>query len=78
MRPIGIVAVKGVTTIELNVAAVTVKVAEPDLAPKVAVMTDVPTVTPRARPDVLLTVATLVVPEVQTEEAVTSMDVPSL
>ena len=78
VRPIGVVAVKGVTTIELKVAAVTVKVAEPELLPKVAVMTDVPTVTPRARPDVLLTVATLVVPEVQTEEAVTSMDVPSL
>ena len=78
VRPIGVVAVNGVTTIELSVAAVTVKVAEPDLLPKVAVMTDVPAVTPRARPDMLLTVATLVVPEVQVEDKVTSMDVPSL
>ena len=78
MRPIGIEAVNGVTTIELNVAAVTVKVAEPALPPKLAVMTDVPLATPVARPDVLLTVATLVVPEVQLEDAVTSLDDPSL
>jgi hypothetical protein len=75
---IGIEAVGGVTAIELNVAAVTVKVAVPDLSPKVAVMTDVPLATPVAMPDVLLTVATLVVPEVQLEDAVTSRDAPSL
>ena len=76
VKPIGTVAVAGVTAIELNVAAVTVKVAEPDLPSNVAVMTDVPTATPIARPDV--TVATLVVPEVQLENAVTSWDVPSV
>jgi hypothetical protein len=78
VRPFGTEAVKGVTAIELNVAAVTVKVAEPAMPPKLAVMTDVPMATPIARPDVLLTVATLVVPEVQMEDAVTSRDVPSV
>ena len=78
VRPIGIEAVAGVTVIDTNVAAVTVKVAEPDLPSKVAVMTDVPMATPVARPDVLLTVATPVVPEVQLEDAVTSRDVPSV
>jgi hypothetical protein len=71
------VAVAGVTAIDINVAAGTVKVAEPVLPPKLAVMTDVPTATPVAMPDVLLTVATPVVPEVQLEDAVTSLDVPS-
>jgi hypothetical protein len=78
VRPIGIEAVNGVTTIELNVAAVTVKVAEPDLPPKSAVMTDVPMAMPAARPDALLTVATPVVPEIQLEDAVTSLDDPSV
>ena len=50
MRPIGIEAVNGVTTIELNVAAVTVKVAEPDLPPDVAVIVAVPTDWPVATP----------------------------
>ena len=71
-------AVAGVTVIELNVAGVTVKVAEPDMPPKLAVMTDAPLATPVARPDVLLTEATLVVPEVQMEDAVTSWVDPSL
>ena len=71
-------AAAGVTAIELNVAAFTVKVAEPVMPPKLAVMTDVPTATPAAAPEVLLTVATPVVPEVQLEDAVTSLDVPSV
>jgi hypothetical protein len=78
VRPIGIEAVNGVTLIELNVAFVTVKVPESDFPPKLAVMTDAPAATAVERPDALLTVATLVVPEVQMEDAVTSRDVPSL
>jgi hypothetical protein len=42
------------------------------------VITDVPVATPVARPDVLLTVATPVVPEVQLEDAVTTRVDPSL
>jgi hypothetical protein len=78
VRPIGIEAVNGVTVIELNVAFVTVKVPESDFPPKLAVMTDAPAATAVERPDALLTVATLVVPDVQMEDAVTSRDVPSL
>ena len=78
VRPLGIEAVGGVTAIETNVAAVTVRVAEADWPSKLAVMTDVPMAAPAARPDVLLTVATPVVPEIQLEDAVTSRDVPSL
>jgi hypothetical protein len=70
-------AVAGVTAIDVNVAAVTVSVAVAVWPPKVAVMTDVPLATPVATPDVLLTVATPGVPEVQPEYAVTSRDDPS-
>jgi hypothetical protein len=40
-------------------------------------MSDVPVATPVVKPDAGLTVATLVVPEVQFEDAVTSRDDPS-
>ena len=50
MKPIGIEAVNGATVMELNVAAVTVKVAEPDLPPDVAVIVAVPADTPVASP----------------------------
>jgi hypothetical protein len=40
-------------------------------------MADAPLETPLAKPDVLLIVAMLVVPEVQLEDAVTSLDDPS-
>ena len=79
MKPLGIEAVRvaGVTTIELNVAAVTVKVTEPDLPLKPAVMTEVPSVMPVVRPEVLSTVATPGVPELQVTELLMSMLVPS-
>ena len=64
MKPIDTVAVAGVTAIELNVAAVTVKVAEPDLPPNAAVIVAVPTDSPVAMP-VDTTVATRGLPEVQ-------------
>ncbi|MEO8169481.1 MAG: hypothetical protein ABI575_01295 [Oxalobacteraceae bacterium] len=78
MPSIGIDAVAGVTEMDTNVGAVTVKVPELDLPPKTAVMTEVPLVTPAAKPEVLITDATLGVPEVQLEDAVTSLVVPSL
>jgi hypothetical protein len=65
VKPIGTVAVAGVTAIDTNVAAGTVKVAEPDLPPKVAVIVAVPADTPVATPVVDRTVATGVLPEVQ-------------
>jgi len=74
----GIEGVAGVTAIDTNVAAVTVKLAVPVLPPKLAVMTEVPPLTAEATPEVLLTVATPVVPELQLEEVVTSRVVPSL
>ena len=76
MRPIGIEAVNGVTTIELNVAAVTVKVAEPDLPPDVAVIVAVPTDRPVATPGDT-TVATARVPELQVTRLLMSTLVPS-
>jgi hypothetical protein len=57
-------ALVGVTEIEVNTAAVTVKVAEPLIVPDLAVMVAVPAVTPVAIP-VLLTVATEFFEEVQ-------------
>ncbi|MEO8169480.1 MAG: hypothetical protein ABI575_01290 [Oxalobacteraceae bacterium] len=57
---------------DTNVAPVTVKVAVSDLVPKLAVINDVPFKIPSATPEVLFTVATLGVPEVQLEDAVTS------
>ena len=51
VNPLGIVAVKGVTAIELKVAAETVKVALPDFPPKVAEIFAEPTATPVAIPD---------------------------
>jgi len=76
-RPIGTVSAAGATAIDTNVSGFTVKVREAAMPPKLAVMTDGPAATPVASPDVLLIVATLVVPEVQLEDAVTSLDDPS-
>ena len=61
-----------------DVALVTVKVAEPDKVPKLAVMTDVPPRTPVARPVAGATVALAGVPDTQLEVAVTLRDDPSL
>ncbi|KUG24140.1 hypothetical protein ASZ90_006064 [hydrocarbon metagenome] len=72
-------AVAGITIKDTDLAAVTFKVAEPDMPSKVAVMTDaVPARIPVAHPDVGLTEALPELPEIQVEEFVTSMDVPSL
>ncbi len=77
VRPVTTLGLIGVTTMTLKMASVTVKVAEADEPLNSTVMTDVPAVTPVARPDALSTVATLEVPEVQSAKAVTSTDVPS-
>ena len=61
-----------------DVAVVTVKVAESDRPPKVAVMSDVPPAKPVARPVAGPTKATAGVPGAQVEDAVTSRDDPSL
>lgn len=74
----GTEAVAGVMAMETNVAPVTVKLAELVLPAKVAVMSAVPLTTPVARPEVALTLATLVLPELQLEEALTSRVEPSL
>ena len=66
------------TAIEVNVALGTVTVAEPVLPPKVAVMSAVPPTTPVAMPEVAFTVATLALPELQLEVAVTFSVEPSL
>jgi hypothetical protein len=76
VRPATTVAVAGVTAIELKVAAVTVRVAEPVLPPKAAVMTDEPADTPVATPGDA-TVATKVSPEVQVTLELISTVVPS-
>jgi hypothetical protein len=68
--------VNGVTTIELNVAAVTVKVAEPDLPPDVAVIVAVPADRPVATPGDT-TVATAMAPERQVTVLLMSTLVPS-
>ena len=80
VTPIAIVAGVGIdaTEIDVNVAAVTVKVAAGEIIPpKVAVMAEVPAATPVARP-FSPTVATAGVPEIQLADVVTSRDVPSL
>lgn len=73
VRPIGIEAVAGVTTIVIDdtSAGKTVKVAAPDLPPKAAVMIVVPAVTPVAMPGET-TVATPGVPEVHVTLALIS------
>ena len=74
--PIATEAVAGVTAIELNVAAGTVKVAEPDLAPDVAVIVAVPPDRPVATPGDT-TVATARLPEVHVTRLLMSTLVPS-
>ena len=74
--PITTVAVAGVTAMELNVAAVTVKVAEPVLPPNAAVIVAVPTDSPVATPGDM-TVATAMVPELHVTVLLISRLVPS-
>ena len=77
VRPLAILGFTGVTVIKLKVAAVTVSVVLPDLLPDVAVMTDVPAVTPVARPPGFI-VATEMVTEDQVTDEVISRDMPSV
>ena len=77
VRPIGTVAVKGVTAIDTKVAAGTVMVAEPDLAPDVAVIVAVPAETPVATPVADRTVPTSGLPEVQVTVLLMLRVVPS-
>lgn len=77
VRPIGTVAKAGVTAIEVNVAAVTVKVAEPDLLPDVAVISAEPAATPVAMPVLDRTVATKGLAEVQATDLLMSTTLPS-
>src|SRR5665647_653362 len=76
MPPIGTWVDTGVTATDSSVAAVTVKVAEPDLPPKLAVMSDAPLARPLAMP-VGETETLTGVPEIQLEDVVTSRDDPS-
>jgi hypothetical protein len=54
----------GVTAIDCNVAAVTVRVVEPFMAPEVALIVEVPTPVPVARPAAVM-VAVAVLDELQ-------------
>jgi hypothetical protein len=67
----------GVTAIDCSVAAVTVRVVEPLIAPDVALIVEVPTPAPVARPAALI-VAVVVVPEFQVTVDVKFCVVPSL
>ena len=62
--PATIVGVAGVTAIDTTVGAVTVNVVEPAILPEVAVIVDLPTATPFARPAAVI-VAVAAVPELQ-------------
>jgi len=75
--PVAIDAVAGVTTMEVSNAEVTVAIAEPDLAPIVAVMVELPAATPVTNPDES-TVANEVLAELHVAWLVTSLEVPSL
>ena len=82
VRPMAMLGLAGVTAIDCKIAAVTVNIVLPDLIPEVAVMTEVPTPTPVARPLVArplgFTIATPIVPDDQVTDAVISTDVPSV
>jgi hypothetical protein len=67
--PLVIEGFVGVTAIDWSVAAVTVSVVEPFTVPDVALIVEVPTPAPVARPDAVI-VATVVVPELHVAVAV--------
>ena len=71
MLPSGTLAAWGVTAIETNAAAVTVRTAEPEMVPEVALMLALPIPTLVASP-VLLMVAVAAVSDVQVAVAVKS------
>ncbi len=75
VNPFAILGVSGVTAIDTSAAVLTVKVVDPDIAPKVAVISDEPVLTVVARPlppAALLIVATLGVPDIQVTMVVRS------
>ena len=77
MAPLAIEGFAGVTAIDCSDAAVTVSKVEPEIDDDVAVMVEVPTPAPLARPPVLI-VAMVVVPEFQVTVDVKFCVVPSL
>src|SRR6202522_2365529 len=77
VAPLAIDGFAGVTAIDCSVAAVTVRVVEPLIARDVALMVEVPTPAPIARP-VALIVAVVVVPELHVTVLVRFCVVPSL
>ena len=77
VAPLVIDGFAGVTAIDCNVAAVTVNTVEPLIVPDVAVIVEVPTPAPVAKPDALI-VAVKVVPELQVTLEVRFCVVPSL
>jgi hypothetical protein len=54
VRPLAIEALAGVTAIDCSVAAVTVSTVEPEIAPDVALMVDVPAEAPVAKPPAVI------------------------
>lgn len=76
VTPLAMLALAGVTRIDCKVAVVTEKIADPEMPPEVAVITDEPAAMPVTRP-LAETVATAVVPEVHVTEEVMLMEVPS-
>jgi hypothetical protein len=77
VAPLVIEGFAGVTTIDCSVAAVTVRTVEPLIAPDVALIVDVPTPAPVARPAVVI-VAVVVVPELHVTVLVKFCVLPSL
>jgi hypothetical protein len=77
VAPLAIDGFAGVTAIDCNVAAVTVSKVEPLIAPDVAVIVEVPTPAPLARPAALI-VAVVVVPDDHVTVLVRFCVVPSL
>ena len=77
VAPLVIDGFAGVTAIDCNVAAVTVSIVEPEIDDDVAVIVEVPTPAPVARPPALI-VATDVVPELHATALVRFCVVPSL
>jgi hypothetical protein len=77
VAPLVIDGFAGVTAIDCSVAAVTVSTVDPEIAPDVALIVEVPTPAPVARPAAVI-VATDVVPELHVTVPVRFCVVPSL
>ena len=77
VNPLAIEGFGGVTAIDCNTGAVTVKLVEPITAPNVALIVLAPTATPLARPPALI-VAVAGVPEPHVTDAVMFCVVESL